>query len=84
VKRRTFVVLGLILSGLLCAAATVYLVAVGARLDTQVTPLSETEAYLAGGALIVGVLGMALSLGLVLRPVAPARGEHGAGLMPPD
>jgi hypothetical protein len=84
VKRRTFVLLGLILSGLLCATATVYLVAVGARLDTQVTPLSQTETYLTGGALIVGVLGMAVTLGLVLRPVAPTRGEHGAALMPPE
>jgi hypothetical protein len=84
VKRRTLVLLGLVLSGVLCVTAAGYLVAVGARLDTQVDPLSDTETYLTGGALIVGVMGLAMCLGLALRPVVPARGEHRTRPMPPE
>jgi hypothetical protein len=67
VKRRTFIVLGLVVSTALCAAPTIYLIAVGARTTTQVTPLSPTQTYLTGGGLFIGVLGLAVCLGLALR-----------------
>lgn len=72
---RSSVMLGLIVSATLCLAATVYLVAVGARLDSQTLPLSPVQIYLGAGGLLAGVSGLALFLGLALR--APDRRTHG-------
>ncbi|MBX0301459.1 hypothetical protein K2F54_15910 [Cryobacterium sp. 1639] len=70
-RRRTCVVLGLVVSSALCVAATIYLISVGARLDTQTTPLSPAQTYLSGGSLILGVVGLAVFLGLALRRADP-------------
>jgi hypothetical protein len=75
VKRRTLIVIGLVVSCVLCVAATAYLVALGARIDTQTVPLSPGQTYLGGGGLILGVLGLAWCLGLALRRVEPVAGE---------
>ena len=83
-KRRTLIVLGLVVSIVLCVAATAYLIAVGARIDTQTIPLSPGQTYLGGGGLIVGVLGLAVCLGLVLRPTEPTVAAPAAGEMAAD
>jgi membrane protein implicated in regulation of membrane protease activity len=84
VKRRTSIVLGLVLSIALCAAATSYLVAVGARIATQVVPLSPAETYFTCGGLLVGVLGLAVFLGLALRRADPAAAHRPAGTIQRD
>lgn len=84
-RRRTYVVLGLVVSSALCVAATIYLIAVGARLDTQTTPLSPAQTFLSGGSLILGVVGLAVFLGLAFRradPRATARAAAGSTARP--
>ncbi|MGY4857654.1 hypothetical protein [Cryobacterium sp. AP23] len=83
-KRRTLIVIGLVLSSVLCVAATAYLVALGARIDTQTIPLSPGQTYLGGGGLILGVLGLAWCLGLALRRGDPAVGVPADGEMPAE
>ncbi|WEO76347.1 hypothetical protein BJQ94_13360 [Cryobacterium sp. SO2] len=84
-NHRAFVVLGLVVSSALCVAATVYLIILGARVDTQITPLSPAETYLSAGGLITGVFGLAVFLGLALRPpVPPAPTVRAADEMPAD
>jgi membrane protein implicated in regulation of membrane protease activity len=85
VTHRSQIVLGLVVSSALCIAATVYLVAVGARIDTQTTPLSPVETYLSAGGLLAGVSGLAVFLGLALRrPAARPSRVPGAPTMPND
>jgi hypothetical protein len=75
VSQRVVVVLGLVVSSALCIAATTYLISVGARINTQTIPLSPGQTYVGVGGLFLGVVGLALFLGLALRraDAAPAR-----------
>ncbi|TFD88519.1 hypothetical protein E3T61_11835 [Cryobacterium lactosi] len=79
-KRQSIVVLGLVLSAGLCVWSTGYLIAVGLRMDALSGFATPAEIYLGGGGLLAGVLGLALFLGLVLRPAAPVD----AGIQPDD
>jgi hypothetical protein len=89
VKRRPVLMVGLVLCGTLFLAAVIYLVSVGAGVDTVSSPLTPTETYLGGGGLLAGASGLAVTLGLLLRPAepaagAPTTGAPTAGEMPAD
>jgi hypothetical protein len=84
VKRRPVLMVGLVLCGTLFMAAVFYLVSVGAGADTVTSPLTPSETYLGGGGLIAGASGLAVTLGLLLRPAEPDAVAPSAGEMPAD
>ncbi|WP_130178879.1 hypothetical protein [Cryobacterium sp. SO1] len=74
-KSPSIVVLGLVVSVGLCVGSTGYLIAVGLRMDALTAFATPAEMYLGGSGLLSGVLGLAMFLGLMLRPAVPVRAE---------
>ena len=72
-KRQSAAVIGLVVSAGLCVGFTGFLISVGLRLDALSGFATPAEIYLGGGGLLAGVLGLAVFLGLVLRPAEPLR-----------
>ncbi|MEC5184761.1 hypothetical protein RCH12_002231 [Cryobacterium sp. MP_3.1] len=72
-NRPSAAVIGLVVSAALCVGFTGYLIHVGLRPDALSGFATPAEIYLGGGGLLAGVLGLAVFLGLVLRPAEPMR-----------
>jgi hypothetical protein len=66
-KRQSAAVIGLVVSAGLCVGFTGFLISIGLRMDALSGFATPAEIYLGGGGLLVGVLGLAMFLGLVLR-----------------
>ncbi|POH62551.1 hypothetical protein C3B61_17040 [Cryobacterium zongtaii] len=74
-KRPSAAVIGLVVSAGFCVGFTGYLIYVGLRPDAPSGFATPAEIYLGGGGLLAGVLGLAVFLGLVLRPAEPMRDQ---------
>ena len=83
-KRQSAAVIGLVVSAGLCVGFTGFLISVGVRLDALSGLATPGEIYLGGGGLLAGVLGLAMFLGLVLRPAEPLRDEIPAAMHAAD
>lgn len=75
-KRQSAAVIGLVVSAGLCVGFTGFLIAIGLRMDALSGFATPAEIYLGGGGLLVGVLGLAMFLGLVLRTAEPQRTDE--------
>jgi hypothetical protein len=84
VSRRPLFHAGLAVSCATLVAATLYLISVGAAMDTVEAPLTPAETLWGGGGLILGAMGAAVFLGLLLRPEAPIVAVPAGTEMPPD
>lgn len=85
-KRQSAAVIGLVVSAGLCVGFTGLLISIGLRMDALTGFATPAEIYLGGGGLLVGVLGLAMFLGLVLRTAErtaePVRSEIPDGETP--